>query len=55
MDLAVLKEFILEGLYQSAFLSKFTSEGKVTYKDLMESIFNSLPDEEDEKNLENFA
>jgi magnesium chelatase subunit I len=55
LDLAVMKEFILEGLYQSAFLSKFTSQGKVTYKDLMESIFNSLPDEEDEKNPENFA
>jgi magnesium chelatase subunit I len=55
LDLTVLKEFILEGLYQSSYLSKFTADGKVTYKDLMESIFNTLPEEEQDRNFENLA
>ena len=55
LDLAVVKEFVLEGLYQSSYLSKFTAEGKVTYKDLMESILNSWPAEEEDKNLDNIA
>ncbi len=55
LDLAVLKEFVLEGLYQSSYLSKFNAEGKVTYKDLMESILNSWPDEEEDRNLDNIT
>jgi hypothetical protein len=51
----VVKEFVLEGLYQSSYLSKFSAGGKVTYKDLMESILNSWPAEEEDKNLENTA
>lgn len=46
-DLAVAKEFILEGLHQNSFLSKFETEGQATYKDLVESIFNGIPDDED--------
>jgi len=46
-DLATAKEFILEGLHQNSFLSKFESEGKATYKDLVESIFNGLPNDDD--------
>jgi len=45
-DLAVVKELILEGLHQNSFLSKFETEGQTTYKDLVESIFNALPDED---------
>jgi magnesium chelatase subunit I len=47
INLAVAKEFVLEALHQHSFLSKFESEGKVTYKDLVESIFNSLPEDSD--------
>lgn len=47
--LAVAKEFVLEALYQSSFLSKFESNEQVTYKDLVETIFNSLPDDEDQE------
>ena len=46
-DLAVAKEFILEGLHQNSFLSKFESEGEATYKDLVESIFNGISDDDD--------
>jgi magnesium chelatase subunit I len=46
--LAVAKEFVLEALYQSSYLSKFESNEQVTYKDLVETIFNSLPDDEDQ-------
>ena len=47
LNLTVAKEFVLEALHQHSFLSKFESEGKVTYKDLVESIFNSLPEDTD--------
>jgi hypothetical protein len=43
----VAKEFVLEALHQHSYLSKFESEGKVTYKDLVDSIFNSLPEDRD--------
>jgi magnesium chelatase subunit I len=46
--LAVAKEFVLESLYQSSYLSKFESNEQVIYKDLVETIFNSLPDDEDQ-------
>jgi magnesium chelatase subunit I len=46
--LAVAKEFVLEALYQSSYLSKYESNEKVTYKDLVETIFNSLPDDEEQ-------
>jgi len=46
--LAVAKEFVLEGLYQSSYLSKFEANERVTYKDLVETIFNSLPDDEEQ-------
>ena len=55
LDSTILKEFILEGLYQCSYLSKFSADGKVTYKDLMESIFNTMPDEDQERNQDNFA
>jgi magnesium chelatase subunit I len=54
LKLAVAKEFVLEALHQSSFLSKFEAENKVTYKDLVGSIFNSLPDD-DEKDLNYFS
>ena len=57
-SLATAKEFVLEALYQNSFLSKFESNEKVTYKDLVGSIFNSLPkdeDEEDDRDLNYFA
>ena len=44
--LAVAKEFVLEALYQSSYLSKFEANERVTYKDLVETIFNSLPDDD---------
>jgi len=47
LNLAVVKEFVLEALHQNAFLSKFESNGKVTYKDLVDTIFNSLPEDEE--------
>jgi magnesium chelatase subunit I len=46
--LAVAKEFVLEALYQSSYLSKFEANELVTYKDLVETIFNSLPDDEEQ-------
>jgi len=46
LAMAVAKEFVLEALHQSSFLSKFETDGKITYKDLVESIFNSLPDDD---------
>jgi len=53
MKLAVAKEFVLEALHQHSFLSKFETEGRITYKDLVESIFNSLPD--DDRDQDYFA
>jgi magnesium chelatase subunit I len=50
IDLAVAKEFVLEALFQSSFLSKFESNDQVTYKDLVGTIFNSLP-EDDERDI----
>ncbi len=47
ISMAVSKEFVLEALHQHSFLSKFESDGKVTYKDLVGSIFNSLPEDGD--------
>jgi len=55
LAMAVAKEFVLEALHQSSFLSKFETESNVTYKDLVESIFNSLPDENDDKDSEYYA
>jgi magnesium chelatase subunit I len=46
--LAVAKEFVLEALYQSSYLSKFESNDQITYKDLVETIFNSLPEDEED-------
>ena len=50
-DLAVAKEFILEGLHQNSFLSKFETDGNATYKDLVESIFNGIPDDDHDMDL----
>jgi magnesium chelatase subunit I len=47
LDFAVAKEFVLEALYQSAFLSKYESNGEFTYKDLVETIFNSISDNDE--------
>jgi hypothetical protein len=55
INLAVAKEFVLEALYQSSYLSKFESNDQVTYKDLIGTIFNSLPEDDDEKDLNYFA
>ena len=52
--MATAKEFVLEALYQRAFLSKFESNEQVTYKDLVGTIFNSLP-EDDEQDLDYYA
>jgi magnesium chelatase subunit I len=46
--LAVAKEFVLEALYQSSYLSKFEANERVTYKDLVDTIFNSLPDDDEQ-------
>jgi len=55
INLAVGKEFVLEALYQSSYLSKFESNDQVTYKDLVGTIFNSLPEDDDERDLNYFA
>ena len=47
LGFAVAKEFVLESLHQSAFLSKYESNGEYTYKDLVETIFDSIPDDEE--------
>jgi magnesium chelatase subunit I len=47
INMAVATEFVLEALYQSSFLSKFESNERVTYKDLIGTIFNSLPEDDD--------
>ena len=47
INLAVAKEFVLEALFQSSFLSKFEANDQVTYKDLVGTIFNSLPEDDD--------
>jgi magnesium chelatase subunit I len=54
LDFAVAKEFVLESLHQCAFLSKYESNGEYTYKDLVETIFNSIPDD-DEKDIDYFS
>ena len=54
VHLAVAKEFVLEALHQSSFLSRFEADNEVTYKDLVGSIFNSLP-EDDDKDLTYFS
>jgi magnesium chelatase subunit I len=54
IKLAVATEFVLESLYQGSFLSKFEADDKVTYKDLIGTIFNSLP-EDDERDLDYLA
>ncbi len=53
-EMACAKELILEGLHQNSFLSKFESEGRATYKDLVESIFNGLPDDDD-RDIDSYA
>jgi hypothetical protein len=55
LSMAVAKKFVLESLHQSSFLSKFKTDGNVMYKDLVESIFNSLPNENDDKDSEYYA
>ena len=50
MERSVATELVLEALHQHSFLSKFESENKTTYKDLMESIFDSLPEDDDREN-----
>ena len=52
---AVAKDFVLEALYQSSYLSKFESNDQVTYKDLVSTIFNSLPEDDEERDLNYFA
>jgi magnesium chelatase subunit I len=54
IDLAVVKEFVLEALFQSSFLSKFEANDQVTYKDLVGTIFNSLP-EDDERDINYYS
>ena len=54
IDLAVAKEFVLEALFQSSFLSKFEANDQVTYKDLVGTIFNSLP-EDDERDINYYS
>ena len=54
IDLAVAKEFVLEALFQNSFLSKFESNDQVTYKDLVGTIFNSLP-EDDERDINYYS
>jgi magnesium chelatase subunit I len=53
-QLATAKEFVLEALYQGSFLSKFESLNQVTYKDLVGTIFNSLPDD-DQRDIDYYA
>ncbi len=55
INLAVAKEFVLEALFQSSYLSKFESNDQITYKDLVGTIFNSLPEDDDERDLNYFA
>lgn len=55
INLAVAKEFVLESLFQSSYLSKFESNDQITYKDLVGTIFNSLPEDDDERDLNYFA
>ena len=54
LQLATAREFVLEALYQSSFLSKFESNEQVSYKDLVGTIFNSLP-EDDEQDIDYYA
>ena len=54
LSFAVAKEFVLEALHQSAFLSKYESNGEFTYKDLVETIFDSIPDD-DENDLNHYS
>ncbi len=54
MQTAVAKEFVLEALHQLSFLSKYETHDQISYKDLVESIFNSLPEDED-RDLNYFA
>jgi magnesium chelatase subunit I len=44
---AVVKEFVLEALHQSAFLSKFESGTDLVYKDLVETIFGSIHEDDE--------
>jgi magnesium chelatase subunit I len=54
LDYAIAKEFVLEALHQFAFLSKYESNGQYTYKDLVETIFNSIPDD-DENDIDYYS
>jgi magnesium chelatase subunit I len=54
-NLAAAKEFVLESLYQNSFLSKFEANDRITYKDLVGTIFNSLPEDEDERDINYLA
>lgn len=54
LNMAIAKEFVLEALFQSSYLSKFESNDRITYKDLVETIFNSLP-EDDERDVDYLA
>ncbi len=47
LDFAIAKEFVLESLHQCAFLSKYESNGEYTYKDLVETIFDSIPEDDE--------
>jgi magnesium chelatase subunit I len=51
---AVIKELVLESLHQNAFLSKFESSQEITYKDLVETIFGSIPDGDEDELDQNY-
>ena len=53
-DKAVYKEFVLEALHQNAFLSKFESSNDVEYKDLVETIFGSIADDDEDERDRNY-
>lgn len=55
VNLAVAMEFVLEALYQNSYLSKYESRDQITYKDLVGAIFNSLPEDDDERDLNYLA
>ena len=51
-ELGAAMEFLLDGLHQNSMLSKDIVDTKTSYKDMLDTMFSSFREEQDEDFLE---
>jgi len=51
-ELGAAMEFVLDGLHQNSMLSKDIVDSKTSYKDMLDTMFSSFREEEDEDSQE---